>query len=360
MSGKKIRGRANRAKRGKAAAQPPLVTPSALHEPPGPHPLTQRDEIEEETIAAPTATLIYMLDGVTRAQLATKLRGFIERSLMGIEHTNQAWVAASKFAGSVGALAIAADRGNEEALLAMMIRSLSNIDIAKVTPTSILSTWVSKARAQDNDESNLWLALKDVDGYLVRPAHDASKDVVMAELRLPADRGSATARHTLGMFMYIAQGEKIVLQKPLSLKGDSGAKASFLDAARWIRKAAMQAVMEAQYELGEMFYCGLFCDHIYTRFARKYIRRASVQGHVEAITRMHELRTCVQCGADDAPRACSLCHQARYCNTACSEMHWCEGGGVGGGVSGNAGARHKDTCPRMYARKSRADKGRSC
>ena len=169
---------------------------------------------------------------------------------------------------------------------------------------------------------------------------------MVTDLRSLADRSSATAQHVLGMFMCITQC-------------DSGAKASLLDAARWIRKAAMQCVMEAQYELGEMFRRGHFCDHIYMRFARKYIRRASVQGHVEAITRMHELRTCVQCGADDAPRACSLCHQARYCNTGCSEKHWCEGNGVGGGISGSAGARHRDTCPRMYARKSRADKGLS-
>uniref|UniRef100_A0A7S0S6C9 Uncharacterized protein n=1 Tax=Mantoniella antarctica TaxID=81844 RepID=A0A7S0S6C9_9CHLO len=90
MSGKKIRGRTNRAKLGEAAVQPPLATPSALHEPPGPHPLTQRGEIDEEATAAPTATRTYTLDRVTRAQLATKLQGFTERSLMGIHHKNQA------------------------------------------------------------------------------------------------------------------------------------------------------------------------------------------------------------------------------------------------------------------------------
>jgi TPR repeat protein len=131
----------------------------------------------------------------------------------------------------------------------------------------------------------------------------------------------------------------------------SDTKGHLLDAARWIRKAAMQGVTEAQYELGEMFRHGVFCDHSYMRFARKYIRRASVQGHVEAIARIKELRSCVMCGVDDAPLACSLCHQARYCNSACAEKHWCEGGGVGGGVSRGAGARHKDVCPRTHARK---------
>jgi len=131
---------------------------------------------------------------------------------------------------------------------------------------------------------------------------------------------------------------------------DSGAKADLLDAARWIRKAAMQGFTDAQYELGEMFRHGVFCDHIYMRFARKYIRRAFVQDHVEAIARMKELRSCVLCGADDAKLACSRFHQARYCDSQCSVKHWCEGGGVGGGMSGGAGARHKDTCPRTHAR----------
>jgi TPR repeat protein len=130
---------------------------------------------------------------------------------------------------------------------------------------------------------------------------------------------------------------------------DSGVKADLLDAARWIRKAAMQGLMDAQYELGEMFRHSVFCDHIYMRFARKYIRRASVQGHVEAIARMKELRSCLMCGVADAKLACSLCHQARYCDSECSEKHWCDGGGMGGGVRRRgAGARHKDTCPRTH------------
>jgi TPR repeat protein len=155
-------------------------------------------------------------------------------------------------------------------------------------------------------------------------------------LRFSADSGLATAQHVLGMFMYCFDCV-------------SGAKADFLNAVRWIRKAAMQGVMEAQYELGEMFSLGVFSD-VHMRFAHTYIRRASRQSHVEAIACMKELRSCVLCGADDAPLACSLCHHARYCDLACSEKHWCEGGGVGGGVHGGAGARHMDTCPRTHTR----------
>jgi hypothetical protein len=38
------------------------------------------------------------------------------------------------------------------------------------------------------------------------------------------------------------------------------------------------------------------------------------------------------CGAADAKLACSLCRQARYCDSQCSKKHWCEGGGMGGSV----------------------------
>jgi hypothetical protein len=56
-----------------------------------------------------------------------------------------------------------------------------------------------------------------------------------------------------------------------------------------------------------MFRHGVFCD-VHMRFARKYIRRAAKQGHLEATARMRELRSCVMCGADDAPSACTSDH----------------------------------------------------
>jgi len=324
MSGKKARGRAFRAKRGAAAVQPG----------------TQQVENSQEAFDILTRTP----DRVTRKQLDAKLLGFTMDALQGIKHANDVWVA-SESTGDVAALTAAAERGDMNAQVAMIIRS--------VCGTLEHRKWYLRAEAQGNTNALIFTALDMTHVYLNyvyiddgKPGSEAMKDEAMASLRVPAECGSSTAQHALGMLIYYAHYS-------------SDTKSELLDAARWIRKAAMQGVIDAQYELGEMFRHGVFCDHIYMRFARKYIRRASVQGHVEAITRMHELRTCVQCGADDAPRACSLCHQARYCNTGCSEKHWCEGNGVGGGISGNAGARHKDTCPRMYARKSRADKGLS-
>jgi hypothetical protein len=68
-------------------------------------------------------------------------------------------------ADDFGALAVAAEGGNEEALLAMLITGLSKTDIAEVWVK-----WVSRARAQDNDESNIWLALQSAGGTVLRQA----------------------------------------------------------------------------------------------------------------------------------------------------------------------------------------------
>jgi hypothetical protein len=165
--------------------------------------------------------------------------------------------------------------------------------------------------------------------------------VLIAHLTASAESGSTyaqKAQYVLGMVMY------------QSACGQD----DFLDAARWIRKAAKQGVSEAQYELGKMFH------HIYyyvqMRLARKYIRRASKQGHVEATACMKELRKCVFCGADDAPLACSRCREARYCDSTCSEKHWCDGGGVGRDVDGRFTEPHSNVCPRSYSRSQRKKK----
>jgi hypothetical protein len=176
-----------------------------------------------------------------------------------------------------------------------------------------------------------------VEGPDHEPEREALKYVAIAHLRISAEVGSATAKHALGMLMYISHC-------------DSGTTAHCLDAARWIRKAAMQSLMDAQYELSEMFRCGVFCDHIYIRFARNYIMRATKHGHVAAIARMKELHSCVVCGADNDQLTCSLCHRAKFCDCTCSENHWCEGGGMGRGVSGGGSARHKCICPRTHTK----------
>jgi TPR repeat protein len=247
---------------------------------------------------------------------------------------------ADRFACDVAAIAAAAKRGDAQAQLHMLRSSYESGDLAAAVAAAVAKQR-SRALEQNNSDTILWIGSFHALEYLANekdgPQRDVLKDAALKCLLVPAARGSATAQYALGMLIYC-------------IHCDSSAKADVLDAARWIRKAAMQGFMDAQYELGEMFRHGVFCDHIYMRFARKYIRRASVQGHVEAIARMKELRSCVMCGGDDAKLACSLCHRARYCDSWCSEKHWCEGGGVGFGVSGGAGTRHKDTCPRTHAR----------
>ena len=133
------------------------------------------------------------------------------------------------------------------------------------------------------------------DGY----ERDVLKDPALKEFRVTAGRGSTTAQYGLNMLIYCIHCE-------------SGDNDCLVDAARWIRKAAMQGFMDTQYEFGEMLRHSVLCHHIYMHFTRKYIRRASVQGHVEAIARMKQLRSCVMCDADEATLACSLCYQARY------------------------------------------------
>jgi TPR repeat protein len=129
------------------------------------------------------------------------------------------------------------------------------------------------------------------------------------------------------------------------LHGCARSKPAMLTTARWFRMAAHQRLAEAQWEMGEWFRRGVFCD-VHMPFARKYIRRASKQGHAAALARMAELRRCVHCGADGAPRKCKLCLEARYCDAACAARHWREGGGsLGGGYD----APHKTACPRTHA-----------
>jgi len=329
MRGKKARGRSNRSERGAAASQPSPAVPSASHDLPGPEPRTQQPASSQEATAAPTHDSAQ----ATGAQLAKKLRGFALSTFIGIKHANDLAVA-DRFAGDVATITAAAERGDAHAQMAMFYRNyITDCHDER-------KKWARITAAQGNTGAILWIGLGHVNAYLANeksgPERDELKNGALEFLKIPAARGSATAQYTLGMLIYCSHC-------------DSGVKADLLDAARWIRKAAMQGLMDAQYELGEMFRHSVFCDHIYMRFARKYIRRASVQGHVEAIARMKELRSCLMCGVADAKLACSLCHQARYCDSECSEKHWCDGGGMGGGVPGRGPrARHKDTCPRTH------------
>jgi hypothetical protein len=158
------------------------------------------------------------------------------------------------------------------------------------------------------------------------------------------DRKQPMFLHIIGVLMLHAACESID-------QSIDHIKADFLGAAHWIRRAAKMGVSESEFVFGELFRHGLFCD-VHMRFARKYTRRASAQGHVKAIASMKELRSCHLCGVDDAPLMCARCHQARYCDAACSGIHWYEGGGVGNPAMRGAGefafSPHKTTCLRTH------------
>jgi hypothetical protein len=184
----------------------------------------------------------------------------------------------------------------------------------------------------------------------VKLPSNAPEEEVKKEIQAVAVSGgsaaAAAAQHIMGLIS--------CMQK------DSTSKDDMLETARWFRLAAHLGLAEAQYELGEMFLKGLFCD-VHMRFARKYIRRAAEQKSIPEVTkRMTELRRCVCCGADAAPLKCSLCLEARYCDSACATKYWEHGGGLatsGGGEGPKESRPHKHTCPRTHVRGSCA--GRS-
>jgi TPR repeat protein len=125
----------------------------------------------------------------------------------------------------------------------------------------------------------------------------------------------------------------------------TGVKQDVSKAVSWFRKAATQGLREAQWEMGEIFRQGLI-HNVSPGLARRYIKLAKIQGHAGAVARMKQFRSCLFCGAETAPKACSLCLHARYCDATCFEEHWSRGGG--GGVCLGDDAPHKDTCPRTH------------
>jgi hypothetical protein len=74
-----------------------------------------------------------------------------------------------------------------------------------------------------------------------------------------------------------------------------------------------------QWELAEAFRRGLGVE-VNMAVARKYLRKAAAQGHATAAAVLKEMRRCVVCAADAAPRACTHCREARYCGRECQAV----------------------------------------
>jgi len=194
MSSKKARGRTNRRERGAAArTQPSPAVPSASHEPPRPHPYNQQPACSQEA----TTTLTNNSEQVTRNQLADKLRRFIASTVEGLEHANTLLVA-RRFASDVAALSTAAERGDAQAQLAMMLSDRDRSD----DPNIWLFRLLVEGSANDDDDVLLCLAVAAVNSYLDfeddddGPERAATKDQVMAMLRVQ----QITARPRLSMW----------------------------------------------------------------------------------------------------------------------------------------------------------------
>jgi TPR repeat protein len=286
-----------------------------------------------------------------RATLVTRLRSFVRNVVV------QSWIPSPrKTAATIEPTAAPIQASVVRAAFANRLQTFAENNMRSMLDLHISAeegkAWMDRAVGQGHLDTHLYYGLscfyyaRGNNGDVCKLASDV--EPAMAWLRRPLEDGSALAQYATGMPLYI-------------FDCDSGDQEDFLDAARWIRKAAKQKLKEAQYELGEMF--RLFRDVDNMRSARKYLLRASRHGQAEAIERMKELRICAFCGGADAPRACGLCRKVRYCDmeqgdfqssisgnkSTCCVKHWREGGGVGGGISGGAGERYKDVCPRTHA-----------
>jgi hypothetical protein len=74
-----------------------------------------------------TDTLIHTPDHVARAQLFVTLIQFIWSASEGITHANDVWVV-SESTGDVAALTAASERGDMNAQVAMIIRSVGTLE----------------------------------------------------------------------------------------------------------------------------------------------------------------------------------------------------------------------------------------
>ena len=301
-----------------------------------------RTTMERSTSSAPAAAAAGVEESAStrrassgRVVLLQRLVTFAKDNCITIRNETFSWVK-SEFSGDWAAVAAAAEGGDAKAHVAMSHPASGSLCDAKTA-----AGWMCRAMDQGHRDAHIsvvCLTLTRHELEFKNEVHKGSETRSFIMKHMDAGmEDRAPAQYIKGMLIFIYDC-------------DSGAREHYLDAARFLRRAAQKGLMEAQFELGEMFRTGLICD-VKMRLARKYIRRAARSGYPPAIDRMKELRNCVFCGADDARRACALCKQARYCDyETCCVTHWHDGGGVGGGIGGaGASQRHKDVCPRSTA-----------
>jgi hypothetical protein len=162
----------------------------------------------EEAMAAPPP------HASDRAALIDRLLTFADSARDAICGDIHSWVE-SEFSGDWAAVAAAAEGGDAKATFAMLnaphlSREEKGEIMLKLCPDQCLDCALSMLLGSSEEAA---LAIE--------------KDGVMLLLKLPLASGSATAQFVKGMLHYI-------------FDCDSGAQEDFLDAARWIRKAAKQ------------------------------------------------------------------------------------------------------------------------
>jgi TPR repeat protein len=289
-----------------------------------------------DTQDEPTSTTVSASDSTTA--VAEKLRACCSSCTKRQYEDIKTWVL-SELSGDFDAVKAAARRGDAKAQYAFGFMM-----ICGVIPDDDAAGWQRKAAEQGYPDGVLACGVLCVDVLLQNarslvntssPEELKVNSIIVAKKWLTesaVEHNSAEAQYLMGML-------------DCYLHGCARSKPDMLETARWFRAAVHQGLKEAQWELGEMFRKGVFCD-VHMFFARQYIKRAAKQGHAEALQRVRELCRCVYCGAERAPWKCSTCLETRYCDSTCSTAHWRRGGGVSEVCE--ATLPHRKTCPRTY------------
>jgi hypothetical protein len=168
-----------------------------------------------------TAAATYAPD---RDTLVKKLHTFATSAMSVVTHDIISWIV-SEFSGDFAVLvAAAAEGGDAKAQLAMWFAT--NISFEEKRD------WLQRAMGQDYPDAFLYSGLmfvEDACGQNDEVVLEMRKEKAMRDLQMPAASGSAAAQHATGMLLY-------------NFDCDSGSKADFLDATRWICKAARQGL----------------------------------------------------------------------------------------------------------------------
>jgi hypothetical protein len=120
-------------------------------------------------------------------------------------------------------------------------------------------------------------------------------------------------------------------------------------AMRLLRLAAAQGCGGAVDDLSEIYMRGAYGVEKDFPVAIKYLRSAAVAnstagGTISSVKKLHAtlihlsaIKACMCCGKAEAPRKCSGCGDARYCDGVCQARHW-----------KHSSASHKAECRGAY------------